>query len=221
MTHASIDRQHNLIGAFAITLVVARPPKPVYALLNESVPLLRVGPLWKNGVEGNGIRVGIVVVGRWWQAERDLGVAASRPKHWYALGTAGLVIAVMIDPIAGVAGYVAAHAIEYFAVVHSRNTGLRGLAHVERRTIATKHFHRRPFGQHRNGRRRVSGEFLRGVNDLSTHDREDGLDTFDFLFGDGEVIIRKRNEVGQLTGSNRTLLPALAAKPTATLSVKP
>ena len=25
----------------------------------------------------------------------------------------------MIDPIAGVAGYVAAHAIEYFAVVHS------------------------------------------------------------------------------------------------------
>ena len=63
-------------------------------------------------------------------------------------------------------------------VVHSRNTGLRGLAHVERRTIATKYFHRRPFGQHRNGRRRVSGEFLRGVNDLSTHDREDGLDTF-------------------------------------------
>ena len=50
--------------------------------------------------------------------ERRLGVAASRPKHWYALGTAGLIIAVMVDPIAGVAGYVAAHAIEYFAVVH-------------------------------------------------------------------------------------------------------
>ncbi len=63
--------------------------------------------------------VGIVLVARWWQAERRLGTAASRPKHWYALGTAGLVIAVMIDPIAGVAGYVAAHAIEYFAVVHS------------------------------------------------------------------------------------------------------
>ena len=73
-------------------------------------------------------------------------------------------------------------------LVHSRNTGLRGLAHVERRTIATKHFHRRPFGQHRKGRRRVSGEFLRGVNDLSIDDRKDGLDTFDFLFGDGEVI---------------------------------
>ena len=66
-----------------------------------------------------GAIVGIVLVARWWQAERRLGTAASRPKHWYALGTAGLVIAVMVDPIAGVAGYVAAHAIEYFAVVHT------------------------------------------------------------------------------------------------------
>ena len=63
--------------------------------------------------------VGLVLVARWWKAERGLGAAASRPKHWYALGTAGLVVAVMIDPIAGIAGYVAAHAIEYFAVVHS------------------------------------------------------------------------------------------------------
>src|SRR5438552_18669991 len=106
-------------------------------------------------------------------------------------------------------------------VVHSRNTGSRGLADVERRAIATKHFHRRPFGQHRNWRRRMSGEFLRGVNDFSTHDREDGLDTFDFLVGDGEVIVRKRNEVGQLTGNNRTLRLALAAKPTAALRVEP
>ncbi|MEP7045791.1 MAG: hypothetical protein ABI949_03880 [Ilumatobacteraceae bacterium] len=63
--------------------------------------------------------VGVVLVARWWKAERRIGTAASRPKHWYALGTAGLVVAVMVDPIAGVAGYVAAHAIEYFAVVHS------------------------------------------------------------------------------------------------------
>ena len=28
----------------------------------------------------------------------------------------------------------------------------------------------------------MSREFLCGVNDLSTHDREDGLDTIDFLF---------------------------------------
>src|SRR6185503_18749910 len=62
---------------------------------------------------------GLAYVVRWWRAERSLGDAASRPKHWYALGTAGLIVAVMVDPIAGVAGYVAAHAIEYFAVVHS------------------------------------------------------------------------------------------------------
>ncbi|MEY2400457.1 MAG: hypothetical protein QOJ08_568, partial [Ilumatobacteraceae bacterium] len=62
---------------------------------------------------------GVVLAARWWKAERRLGEAASRPKHWYALGTAGLIVAVMVDPIAGVAGYVAAHAIEYFAVVHS------------------------------------------------------------------------------------------------------
>jgi hypothetical protein len=66
-----------------------------------------------------GVLAGLVLVVRWFQAERGLGVAASRPKHWYALGTAGLVIAVMVDPIAGIGGYVAAHAIEYFAVVHS------------------------------------------------------------------------------------------------------
>jgi hypothetical protein len=62
---------------------------------------------------------GITLAIQWFRAERRLGGEASRPKHWYALGTAGLVVAVMLDPIAGVAGYVAAHAIEYFAVVHS------------------------------------------------------------------------------------------------------
>jgi len=62
---------------------------------------------------------GVALAARWWQAERRLGSRASRPKHLYVLGTVGLIIAVMIDPIAGVAGYVAAHAIEYFAVVHS------------------------------------------------------------------------------------------------------
>ena len=40
---------------------------------------------------GSAAIVGIVLVVRWWQAERRLGTAASRPKHWYALGTAGLV----------------------------------------------------------------------------------------------------------------------------------
>lgn len=67
---------------------------------------------WAAAVVGVGLAV------RWWRAERLLGEAASRPKHLYTLGTIGLLVAVMIDPIAGVAGYVAAHAIEYYAVVH-------------------------------------------------------------------------------------------------------
>jgi len=62
--------------------------------------------------------VGGALALRWWRAERALGPRASRPKHLYALGTLGLVVMVMVDPIAGIAGYVAAHAIEYFAVVH-------------------------------------------------------------------------------------------------------
>jgi len=61
---------------------------------------------------------GVVLAVQWLRAERSLGRSASRPKHLYALGTLGLVVMVMIDPIAGIAGYVAAHAIEYFAVVH-------------------------------------------------------------------------------------------------------
>jgi hypothetical protein len=44
------------------------------------------------------------------------GQPAQAPLHGAA--TLGLVVAVMVDPIAGVGGYVAAHAIEYFAVVH-------------------------------------------------------------------------------------------------------
>ena len=61
---------------------------------------------------------GVWLTLRWVRAERALGAAASRPKHVYAAGTLGLVVVVMVDPIAGVGGYVAAHAIEYFAVVH-------------------------------------------------------------------------------------------------------
>ena len=66
-----------------------------------------------------GMVVSLVLAARWMRAERSRRAnAASRAKWIYTLGTLGLVAAVMIDPIAGVAGYVAAHAIEYFAIVH-------------------------------------------------------------------------------------------------------
>lgn len=57
------DRQASLQRELEAAGFVARPPKPVYALLNESVPLLHVPPVWKGGVEGVGVRVGIVDTG--------------------------------------------------------------------------------------------------------------------------------------------------------------
>ncbi len=57
------DRQAALRRELEAAGFVARPPKPVYALLNESVPLLHVQPVWKSGLEGDGIRVGIVDTG--------------------------------------------------------------------------------------------------------------------------------------------------------------
>jgi len=57
---------------------------------------------------------------RWIRAERARPASIARRAKWaYAAGTLGLLIAVMIDPVAGIAGYVAAHAIEYFGIVHS------------------------------------------------------------------------------------------------------
>lgn len=59
----------------------------------------------------------------WIQAERALGVRANPAKHLYVLATFGLIVLVVIDPIAGFVGYVASHAVEYFVTVH------RSLAH--------------------------------------------------------------------------------------------
>src|SRR6266849_3172315 len=57
------DRQAALRRELEAVGFVARPPKPVYALLNESVPLLHVPAVWTRGIEGAGIHVGIVDTG--------------------------------------------------------------------------------------------------------------------------------------------------------------
>jgi serine protease AprX len=57
------DRQSALQRDLEAAGFAARPPRPLYALLNESVPALHVAPLWRAGVEGEGIRVGIVDTG--------------------------------------------------------------------------------------------------------------------------------------------------------------
>lgn len=66
----------------------------------------------------------VVLAVAWIRAERCVVRTSptnpARTAKWiYAAGTLGLVAAVMIDPLAGIAGYVAAHAIEYFGIVHS------------------------------------------------------------------------------------------------------
>jgi subtilisin family serine protease len=57
------DRQSALRRDLEAAGFEARPPKLVHALLNESVPGLHVPPVWRAGVEGSGIRVGIVDTG--------------------------------------------------------------------------------------------------------------------------------------------------------------
>jgi hypothetical protein len=54
----------------------------------------------------------------WLRAERARGPAANPAKHLYVGSTAALLAVTLVDPIAGLAGYVAAHALEYFVVVH-------------------------------------------------------------------------------------------------------
>ena len=64
--------------------------------------------------------VSVALALRWVRAERARPSSPARTAKWvYAVGTLGLVVAVMMDPLAGIAGYVAAHAIEYFGIVHS------------------------------------------------------------------------------------------------------
>jgi len=71
-------------------------------------------PFWIGAV------VSVSYAVRWVRAERARPASIARRAKWaYAAGTLGLLVAVMIDPVAGIAGYVAAHAIEYFGIVHS------------------------------------------------------------------------------------------------------
>lgn len=67
----------------------------------------------------------VVVAARWFQAERAFGRRANPAKHLYLVATAALIAVVLVDPIAGFAGYVGSHALEYFVIVHR---SLRGRA---------------------------------------------------------------------------------------------
>ena len=58
------------------------------------------------------------------------------------------------------------------------------------------------------------------MNNVAANNREHGFDAFDLFFRHGEIIVRERDEVRQLAGSNRPFLPVLTGKPTAALCVE-
>ncbi len=55
---------------------------------------------------------------RWWSGERRLGRVGWTPKRRYIFGTALLFVVMLVNPIVGLIGYVGAHAVEYFVIVH-------------------------------------------------------------------------------------------------------
>src|SRR5207253_2388297 len=57
------DRQAALQRELEAAGFVARPPKPVYPLLNESVPAIDVPAVWKAGFLGKGSRIAIIDTG--------------------------------------------------------------------------------------------------------------------------------------------------------------
>jgi hypothetical protein len=80
--------------------------------------------------------VAVVTIGaQWLRAERALGTRANPAKHVYLAATAALIVVVLVDPIAGFAGYVGSHALEYFVIVH-RSLRTRA-AHGDRSAVAT------------------------------------------------------------------------------------
>ena len=55
---------------------------------------------------------------RWWRQEQMV-TTTSRPKRLYLLTTVLLFGVMLVNPIAGLIGYVGAHAVEYVVIVHS------------------------------------------------------------------------------------------------------
>ena len=55
---------------------------------------------------------------RWLRDEWRRGAKANPAKRFYFAATAALFVTILVNPIAGFLGYVGAHAVEYFIIVH-------------------------------------------------------------------------------------------------------
>ncbi len=121
----ALDRLVEKVG-------IGRTNRRSVELLHSSAAVMRVAfiPV---------VLVAAIATVRWLRVERADRAHASMPKHLYVLSTAALVAFVMVDPIAGFVGYVAAHSIEYFAIVHSslRKRAATGDASVVARATAS------------------------------------------------------------------------------------
>ncbi|HEY5153707.1 MAG TPA: hypothetical protein VIJ47_03165 [Acidimicrobiales bacterium] len=62
--------------------------------------------------------VAVALMVTWVRAEWRAGSRANPAKWVYVATTASLFAVILVDPIAGLMGYVGAHAIEYFVIVH-------------------------------------------------------------------------------------------------------
>jgi hypothetical protein len=62
--------------------------------------------------------VALTFTARWLRDEARRGRSFSRSKRFYAASTAAMFVTILVDPVAGFLGYVGAHAIEYFIIVH-------------------------------------------------------------------------------------------------------
>src|SRR5262245_47350962 len=102
-----------------------------------------------------------------------------------------------------------------------RDTGAGGLANIQWRAVTAEDFHRRPFGQHRNGGWSERSKILGRMNDPAPNNGKHGFDALDFLLGNGEVIVGERDEVSQLTDGDCAFLSVFVGKPTAALRVEP
>jgi len=83
------------------------------------------------------VAVVVALAARWLSAERALGPRANPAKHFYVASTAALFLVILVDPIAGLVGYVASHAVEYFVVVHRSLKGRAGTTSLVARATTT------------------------------------------------------------------------------------
>jgi hypothetical protein len=75
----------------------------------------------------------VITTARWIRRERATGFAANPAAYLYVGATAALFVVAVIDPIAGLLGWVGAHAVEYFVIVA---TSLRARRETERSVVS-------------------------------------------------------------------------------------